>query len=83
MYPNKGGATTPAMLNPVDTKPKTFPISVGGASERMSMSLDGEITPEKNPAQISKAVIVTRCRFAPARQKNMMESKTKQLAAKI
>ena len=81
IYPNKGGAIIPATLKPVETKPNTFPISVAGASERISMSREGETTPEKNPAITNKDAIVPSRIEKPATAKNTIAMATKQRAA--
>ena len=72
---------TPAILNPVDTNPNTFPISVGGASERINMSRDGDTMPEKNPEIRNKNAITSTCIENPAIVKNTSEMVIKHNAA--
>ena len=72
---------TPAILNPVDTKPNTFPISVGGASERINMSRDGDTMPEKNPEIRNKNAIISICIGNPAIAKNISAMAIKHNAA--
>ena len=44
------GPIVPPMLNPVVTMPNTRPNAPGGEAARTSMSRDGEIMPDRNPA---------------------------------
>ena len=50
IQPPISGPTVPPMLKPVVTMPNTRPNAPGGDAARTSMSRDGEIMPDRNPA---------------------------------
>ena len=50
IQPNSIGPIIPPVLRPIDTIPNARPTAPAGAAARTSMSRDGMIIPERNPA---------------------------------
>src|ERR1700761_3405428 len=50
IQPPSMGPIVPPILNPVVTIPNTRPDAPGGAAARTSMSREGAIMPDRNPA---------------------------------